>query len=161
MPSRTAPPDAASDTIIKFAVDRTQAHWEVARQPYLISSLGTDLKSAGFDYRSLLGEVTLGSFFSSRATDVKVVRHPTLKAKVGLIPATENYEYPAEDILPGADQVGSLRAVERSAHTIDRRPRNARHVVMNFLEALGSLPEDDLQRVNIPVSVLAKLVAGR
>lgn len=158
MPSKPDSVEVSADSIIEFASQRTQQHWDKTRQPYLMSSLGSDLKGAGIDYHTALGEMTLGALFSSRETNLNVVRHPLYRAKVGLIPVGESYEYAAQEMLPGADvEAGPAR----SPRPGDRRPRNARHVVMNFLEALGSLPDEDLRHVNIPASVLAKLVAGR
>ena len=65
---------------------------------------------------------------------------PVHKARVGIIPANENYEYSTSTKPPIAEQKGKGEAVLR------------------FLELLSELSEDEQRSVVIPVNVICKLL---
>lgn len=136
--------------------DLVRQKWGIDHAPYLLSNLGTDLKSKGFDYKSIINGIKLIDFIKSDLTSVvKIVQHPNQKTKIGLVPVGQDYDFSTE-----IAEKKPLIVPQHTSHQ-PRRPRNARHVVMNFLEALADLEPEDLDKVHIPVSVLARLVAGK
>lgn len=141
--------DEIRDQVAKKVVEQ----WAINRTPYLLSSIGIDLKLAGIDYHKLAGPgVTLSKYIASIAQGrFKVVSHPVIKARVGAIPSTEDYDFPEVE---KTTDTPTRPAAERA-----RRLTPKKYVVLNFLEALSDLPQEDLEKINLPISVLAKLLS--
>jgi hypothetical protein len=77
--------------------------------------------------------------------ETKVIAHPTVKAKVGLIPANVDYDFSSE---APADQVPS-------------RPRPSGkqgQALMKFVESLAAMPEAASAELSVPAKVLIALL---
>jgi len=97
----------------------------------------------------VLGKETLKSFVerTSDAASYKVITHPVHRAKIGLVPPDVNYEFEAD----------SEPAQETALSDIAPVPNDA----IALLNILSKLDAEDLEKITIPVSVLAKLFKQR
>lgn len=141
--------DATEDGIIAFLKAQTRAHWDEAAQPYYLSRAASDLKEEGVSYKDILKEEKLKEF-SKRSAGVnsfRFVEHPTQKAKVGLVPPDEAFEFEAD-----AHEARS----EPPAHG---RPQG--QLLLDFLHALSRLSAEELDAVVLPTRVLVKLAARK
>jgi hypothetical protein len=143
------------DDLLQFLAEQTVLHWRDHEKPWLISSIPGALKEArGVDYRTILGETKLKAFTLEReGPTFKVVTHPTQRAKVGLIPAAETFEFGTEEVsapltAAGPESDKPLRMGTASA-------------TLRFLRALSNLSDEDLANIVIPTHVLVKLLADK
>ncbi len=133
-----------------FLAERTAQHWKDSEgQPYPLSRVPLDLKEEKSDYKSIIFEEKLKDFVRRTQHDrlYKLVEHPVQKAKVGIIPPDENFEFPIDPIHS-----------EQAAYGPDYSDRG--DALFAFLRALSKLPKEDIDAVVIPTRVLVKL-AGR
>ena len=120
--------------------------WSRNNAPILLSGVPEGLKRINgedsVDFRSVLDGKPLKRFIQD--TEVrfayKLVAHPVMKAKVGLIPSGVEYEFP---VVPMERQIG------RSSIGKDEG--------LALIYALAKLSDEDLERISIPVSVIVKL----
>lgn len=145
--------DATLDGLARFLAEKTREHWKETATPWLLSTVPADLKALGVDYRTVLGEQRLKAFAQERSgSEFQLVSHPTQRAKIGLIPADETYEFPEEaPSLGGASEVSVSRP---SAPTTTL-------ATLRFLQAISDLPREDLDAIVIPTRVLVKLLKRR
>lgn len=143
-----------TDDFGKFIIRRTREHWESAQTPYLLTYISSDYqKETGQQYKSLIYPQSLKEFVGSLSSDVKIVQHPLQKPKVGLIPSEHNYTYGVEDVFRPKASTGTDRTTKRSIPP--------KYVVLNFLEGLAKLNDDEIDRVNLPLSVLVKMLSEK
>lgn len=129
-----------------FIRDRTKATWSERSLPYFISFVATDLKSAGIDYRSVLGTKKLRDWVvSSDFPDTKVLVHPRITAKVGFVPSDVDYEFVDDDSQGQIDRPGPVQALRSSA-------------LHRFVESLSRLPEESISDFSIPAKTLIALL---
>jgi hypothetical protein len=148
--------EATTEAIIEYVARRASEVWEEKQQPYLLALLSPDLRANGVEYKAVLGPIKLKEFLQTQAADkVKLITHPTQKAKVGVIPNDKEFAYETS-----ASTAGQPGSVTKDTST-SSRPQNARVVVLNFLQLLGTLSSEDLEGVQIPASVLVKLLSAR
>lgn len=147
--------DQTPEAILAFAAKRAREAWEKDQQPYLLARLSPELAEEGMDYKSVLGGQRLKDFFGGAAEQVKVVRHPSQKSKVGLIPADKDFAY-VEAAAP-ADRKAPPRTVTPERFNGSRR----RNVVAHFLQLVSELDEADAAQVQIPTHILTKLMRDR
>jgi ribosomal protein S4 len=95
------------------------------------------------DYKDILSGRSLKKFIKETEGKYKLVEHPYQKAKVALIPKNESYKFPELD--------------EKQEQSVIIN-RNAEKALIEFLKALKKLPEQDQEKVQIPVSVLVKML---
>jgi hypothetical protein len=147
--------DNSKAGIIQFVRDGAADRWERDQSPYLVSDIGNDLKAEGISYRDIIGEeINLVGFLRENAAGkFKVIAHPIQKAKVGVIPPDRDYSFDRR-VEPTPDS--SERRFERT-----RRQTPKKYVVLNFLEALAELDESEIEKIQIPLSVLAKLLVKK
>lgn len=128
-------------TAIKTISDE---YWGEQNSPVLLSALPLILEKKAPNYRAVLGDRTLKTFIMKTEStgSYKLVEHPVQRARVGVVPAEANYEFP--------------QGVPSPPTTITAK--NSQEVTLAFFRALATLPEDDLDKVVIPVSVLVKLL---
>lgn len=143
------PPDAPS---IEGVLDHVQKivgeHWLATREPLLLSLVAPDLMLHGIDYKQLLGTVRLSEFLGANADGrLKLVRHPIKRAKVGLIPIGEEFEFEPEPASP-----------PRPTTSAAAKRRSGRYAVLDFLDALADLPPEELDKIVIPISSLVRLL---
>jgi hypothetical protein len=144
--------EKTKDAMLDFLTTKTQQWWEANRSPYLVSYISPELSAQGVNWHEIVGEdVKLAKYLQENAEGrFKVVVHPWHRAKVGLIPENETFEY-LTDALP-------KEATTRAEHF---RAPNRKFVILNFLQALAELDKEELDKVHIPVSVLARLLVIR
>lgn len=121
----------------------TQEFWGRFGTPLLLSNLPKEISERGIpDYKQILASQSLKSFVNSLAEEktIQVVTHPLHKAKIGLIPAGEHYSFSQEE--------DAVKAEDKTS---------GKSQAVKLLDILSKLSEEELEKVNIPVSVLAKL----
>lgn len=121
----------------------SEKQWAEKDAPVLLSALPPMLERELPDYRTVLGTRSLKVFIkeTGETAGYRLVEHPTLRAKVGVVPAIASYEFPAET-------PPSSKAVANSN----------KEVTLAFFRALATLPDADLEKMVIPASVLVKLL---
>lgn len=145
--------EQTQESIIDFAAQRAKEVWDEKHEPYLLALLSPELKSRNVDYKAVLGQVKLKELFLSQGTDkVKLVSHPTQRAKIWLIPHDKNFAYPAQQhVAATASEIAGFASVPS-------RSQSPRFIVMNFIQLLATLPKEEAEKVHIPASVLAMLI---
>lgn len=141
--------DQTEDGLKAFLRGEAQKAWQSGEQPYWLSMLAPDLKPLGIDYKSILGEERLKAFVkrTEGETTYRVVEHPRIKAKVGLVPWEQTFVFTIE----AAAESG--RENSRSDVVYGREK-----VVLAFLKSLAKLSDDELDSVVLPTRVLVKLL---
>jgi len=114
--------------------------WRDEKQPLLISNIPRHL--ADTDFRSVLGDEGIKSFVSRTRSEggYKLVEDPGHKARVGIIPAKETFEFPTNARQPIADE------------------KHKGEVLLRFLDLVGELSDEEQRSVVIPANVIAKLL---
>ncbi len=133
----------------EFLVERVKTHWEVAKNMLFLADVPSELREhKHIDYRDVLGEKRLKAFVSEteQAGGYRLVQHPNQKAKLGLVPYEEKFEFPDSE----KDETKSKQA--------SHLPSNTRKITLDFLAIVNSLPMSDRLEVNIPTRVIAKLL---
>lgn len=135
--------DTNISSVLKNIVDN---YWLENKEPILLSRLPLSLEEKDPNFREKLRAVSLKSFIedTSDSCGYRLIKHPTQKAKIGVIPEGKDYSFPEEDKLNRND--------------IKKKPvKNKGNSAINLIELLSELPEDDLEKINIPLSVIVKL----
>lgn len=120
--------------------------WDTSEKPLLLSELPAQLKRLNppVDYKLIVGTQSLKSFIkdSSEEFGYKLVEHPTQRAKVGLIPSDMEFSFPVE-------QAKKNLAMEKA--------EKGEYDGIALMRLLAKLPDSDLEKISIPVSVLVKM----
>jgi len=132
------------DALIKEIESVVREYWSLNQSPVLLSNLPPLLESRAPEYRNALVGRSLKAFIASqRDVQFEMLQHPKYRAKIALFPSEQSFDFSSE--------------VESKSS--DSRPsRKDQGAVLSFLKALSELPEDDINKVVIPVSVLVKLL---
>ncbi len=141
----------STSDLLAFLKEKAEKNWKEQEQPYFLSMVSPELREMNIDYKSILGAERLKTFVQRMRSEsgFKIVEHPTQKAKIAIIPSSENFEF----------EVDPKLNFTREAPLRDRRKSdNREEAVLSFLRLLGDLPKDDLDAINIPVRVLARLI---
>lgn len=125
------------------------AFWTHNNEPLLLSKLGPELTNEGIDYKSVLLNQGLGNFITNDISELKLVKHPTQFAKVGVLPADKEYSFDRKGIV-----------LEKVPSDLDNI-RTSRRAFYSFIEALSKLPAEEIQSVNIPARVIVRLLEGK
>lgn len=147
--------DKTSDAILTFAAKCAQEAWDKDQQPYLLARLSPDLVREGINYKDVLGNQRLKDFLRSAPNRLKMVSHPSQKAKIGIIPPDKDFEYEVMPALAAAKASPPSPVSERSGGS--RR----RYIISNFLQLLSELDDVDAAQVQIPTHILTKLMRDR
>lgn len=130
---------------------RTQEMWKVHKHPYYISFIATDSAREGRDYKEVIAPLKLRQWaLTADIEGARAVAHPVHKAKVGFVPADEPFEFDDSDADAAAVGSGSRR------QPVNRTRRST----LQFLEALSTLSDDELDGVTIPVKTIVRLLQG-
>lgn len=131
--------------INKALKDIAEEHWNLYKCPILLSNIPYVLKEKVSNYKEVLKDVSLKAFIKESAGEFgyKLHEHPEQKAKVGIIPANEHYEYEIQDVTDSKIALGSNKREE---------------LLISFFKSLSTLPKEEIEKVNIPVSVIVKLL---
>jgi hypothetical protein len=121
-----------------------EEQWQQRRQPVFLSSLPPLLEAKGLtNYKEILGGQTLKQFVKDTGPTYgcKLVEHPTLRAKLALVPLEVPFDFAAE--------------VRNTPTTVITSAD-----VETFFRVLAFVAEDG-SNLMLPASVIAKLVAIR
>lgn len=122
--------------------------WAEDQRPLYLSNLPfrISVKYPEFDYKSVLGSDSLKQFIlnTEESGGYKLITHPSQWAKVAVAPKWVDYQFPE-----------SLKCVDSELKTYDS---DGEKKVITLLKTLGNLSEDDLDKVNIPISILVNMV---
>jgi hypothetical protein len=137
------------ESLIASLATIAKSHWQTKEQPVLLSNLPPLLAGNESGYKDFLGGQSLKQFIKDTETEegsqYKLVTHPSQSAKLGLAPLPEGTDFQFPE--PGA--------TSEQAVITDRSSEKA---LLDFLKALKKLPAQDLVEVNIPVSVMVKML---
>lgn len=133
--------------IIKNIVDD---NWLKTQEPVLLSQIPLLIEKQNEDYKSQLGGKSLQSFIKENGErDYCLIRHQEQKAKIGLIPAGKTYSFPPNNTTESK--------TTESKTTAPNKKDDGTNQAINLLMALSKIPNEDLEKINIPVSVIVKL----
>lgn len=134
------------DSFKRYIRDRAQETWDERGIPYYLSFVAIELKKMGIDYRDYIGPLKLSQWvLTNEFPDTKVVVHPSQKAKIGFVPTTIAFEFADDEEMP-------RRATpSTSAHKRGR-------ALLQFVEALGSLPDEAIGDLRVPARTLVALL---
>ena len=131
-----------------LVVRRTQETWEESQQPYYISFIATDSTKDSVDYREIISPLRLRQWaIASEIDGVKIVSHPIHKAKVGFIPSDKEYTF---------DDAKNPQVL-RQMNSVVKKTTNRRST-LQFLEALSTLSDKELDEVSIPLKTIVHLL---
>jgi hypothetical protein len=146
---------ATEETLGGFIEQAAARSWAANKLPYLLSSLAPDFKNEGHDYKQVIGDERLKSAAKrlSGLYSFMVVEHPTQRAKVGVIPKGESFDF--------VDEKAAHRAVGSVSSHSPGSASQRQKASLEFLEALGKLPPDLLDGITVSTKVLVKLLGSR
>lgn len=131
----------AEDKLIDLIKNKVNEKWEKNREPYLLSSVGTDFKETS-TLKEALGGKRLKEWVISNKDrlNVEISTHPTQMEKIGLIPLNESYEYAPEK------------------KPVKKTENHKKQTTIDFILMLGELTPEEADKVVIPTSILSKLL---
>lgn len=150
--SHAMPVEPTADSILAFAAARAEEAWAAGQQPYLLARLSPDLAKEGINYKGVLGEQRLKDFLRSAPNLVRVVTHPTQKAKIGLVPPGQAYEF------PNAPEQAQPKPPISTASSEKSNGSKRRWIVSSFLQLVSELDDAEAAQVQIPTHILTKLM---
>jgi len=135
-------PTDSIDNFKSFIRDRTRETWDQRGIPYYLSFVAIDLKKLGNDYHTLLGPLKLSQWAASNdIPEIRLVSHPTQKAKIGFVPIESNFDFGEHKVSPKSS------ADANSYHTRSR-------ALFQFVQSLTALPESALEDFHVPAKTL-------
>lgn len=144
------------DDLLDMISKIVEEHWAKNSRPLLTSSLGVMLKEKSIDYDAVLEGGVLGKFVEANSNSVKVVRHPSQSAKVGLIPERESYTFPEDG--GGYPNPTSKDAAAPSPSDALKKSRGAFY---SFVKHVSLLPKEEQDKIIIPTSVIVYFLEGK
>jgi len=132
------------DGVSRFITDKVNQEWKEKGEPYLLSNAVTDFRKHG-DMKSVIGKTSLKSWILNKADslNVKIVTHPVEKARIVVVPGDSEFSFQQE---------------RKTTLAKEKKELSNREITMLFLGILGSLPQHDLDEIDIPVKIIAKLM---
>lgn len=133
---------SVENELIDLIKTKVQEKWDKNKEPYLLSSVGSDYKGT-VPLKKVLNGKRLKEWAILNQDNLKidVSIHPTQKEKIGLIPQNESYDYPGE-----------------IKEAIQKTKKNKKTITLEFLSMLGELSEEEADKIIIPTSILTKLL---
>ena len=128
-------------SLISSIAEIARNTWLNEKQPVLISNIPRQLGSP--DFRAVLGKESLKNFLSRTRSEgnYKFVEDPLHKARIGIVPAGETYEFSTTSQQPTV---------------VEEKYKG--ETMLRFLDLLLDLSEEDQRSVVIPLNVVAKLL---
>ena len=126
-----------------------QEHWAEHQRPLMLSQIGNWLRDNGIDYRALLDGGSIAQYLREHEDKVTVVQHSRQHAKIGAVPAGENYSFEESE--------GTVRAQEEYPPDLI----HSRRAFYHFVKAISALPAEDMERIVIPTRVIVRLLEGK
>lgn len=134
----------SEDGVRSFIKEQVKKRWDDNKSPYRLSDIVTDFRKFG-DLKAIIGGKQLKAWLSDKESDlgVKVLTHPTVKARVVIVPDYSDYSF---------DEKENKTTLETKKNLTNKE------VTILFLGVLGSLPQHDLEDIHIPAKIIAKLM---
>ena len=136
------------ESLIDVLTEIVKDHWKSKNQAVLLSNLPPLFVSNGLAYRDVLGVKSLKSFIeetSNEGASYRLVVHPSQPAKLGVVPVPDGIHYQ----FPECNDITESVVIDN---------RFSEKALMDFLKALKKLPSQDIENVDIPISVLVKMM---
>ncbi|WP_313162444.1 hypothetical protein [Kosakonia cowanii] len=128
--------------LIELIKNKVNKKWEQKKEPYLLSSVGSDYKGDTPLKKVLNGKrLKEWALLNKDKLNIEISIHPTQKEKIGLIPQNEKYDYP--------EQIKAISHITK---------KNKKTITIDFLSMLRDLPTEDADKIIIPTSILTKLL---
>ena len=116
-------------------------HWQHQKTPFLLSSIGKDYSKQEIKEQTQSQSIIFWIKQNLDAMGLKLIVHPNQKAKIGLIPKTEQFTY--EEVI---EQKTEQKASDRE-------------LTLAFIELLQKkCTASELEQIHIPLKVLTKLL---
>src|SRR5258707_845656 len=101
------------ERLLALLEKKTTEHWEKTKEPWPLNEVAFAAKEEAIPYAEVIRPFRLRQFIESIVPPrVKVAIHPTIKARIGLIPNGQEYSYPPE---PDEGKEGPPKAKRRIA----------------------------------------------
>lgn len=131
-----------------FLVERANKEWSEKNQDYHLARVDSEFKELfKEDYRDYLGKYEKISEFARNVPGIHVNQDPKARAKIGIRPEDKKDVVDQE---PAGIEPAKRRPVNYAYSPEERS-------LIQFLRLLSNLPDEELQKISIPVSVLAKI----
>uniref|UniRef100_UPI003F49308E hypothetical protein n=1 Tax=Acinetobacter soli TaxID=487316 RepID=UPI003F49308E len=130
--------ETSFDSYLKESVSE---NWKKTGEPFLLSSIGSTFTKE--EIKQNTGGLSITNWIRNNldSLDLKIVSHPTQKAKIGLIPKNEKYSYETNEI------------------SVIRTNLTDRELTLSFIELLQKkCTPKELEEINLPLKVLVKLL---
>ena len=126
-----------------------EKHWAETQKAMLLSDVAPALVTAagdGGDYKTLLAGKSLKAFIKDTGDShgYRLVEHPTQSARIAIAPLNSDFEFTA--------------AVPEKTTKKSSAARKSENKAIALLDILASLPQEELEKISIPVSVLVRLL---
>jgi len=141
----------SKEELARQITSRASAFFAKMGRPYLLSRIPTDLAADGLRYKEIVGAQTLKSFVEG-LSGLRIVVHPTQKAKIGVIPAGAAFSYEAD---------GEAAVAAGPPALVRKRRTPPPDALTSLLQALAHLEPEELDTVHIPVRVMIRLAGIR
>lgn len=129
---------------------RTHETWRSLRGPYYISFIAIDAAKENVDYKSIIEPLKLRQWALAVEIDgVKVIAHHVHKAKVGFVPAEEEYIFDDNN----ANNETKYATITRRAPA-----SQTRRSTLQFMETLSTLSDEELDKITIPARTIVRLL---
>ena len=136
------------DDLATFLAKRATEEWNSGKNPYLLSKVHPELKENLVDYREIIDQdTTLKQFAASIPNLVKLVQHPEQRAKVGVVPPDVDFSF-----MPQSE----MEPPDAAQRTRTQRGRNVPHRTVQLLDLLAQLDDEDISKIEFPLSVLIR-----
>lgn len=115
-----------------------EAHWEKSATPLLLSGIPSMLLPE-LDVKEVLGAIKLKDFLSETSGEggYKLVVDSKHKARIGIVPYSENYSYSSDLVQDSVSSVSNLNA---------------------FKQIFSGLTQEEQSRISFPLDVLLKIL---
>lgn len=116
----------------------------------LTSHLGHLLRDDEIVPSEIIIGKSVTNFIRESVPEVEVVKHPSQRAKIALIPKGEKYSFESE-------VVESVDIEDDHSDTL----KKSRGAFYAFVREISRLPASEIDKVNIPFSIVVKLLEGK
>lgn len=140
---------ALKTDLVDKITELARAHWAETSEALLLSKLGPLLAETYADYKSTLSGQSLRNFIRDEAPDLMIAQHSLQYAKVGVHPSDKSFSYDTEVV------------EEKAEPTQADKLKESRRAFYKFIEAISDFPAEDINDVQIPTSVIVRLLEGK
>lgn len=129
----------------EFLYQKAQEEWDKKSQPFFLAWVQPELEKISKDYKDAIPNQRLNEFVEG-AVSLKLVRHPTQFAKVGVIPSDKEFSFPI-----------SKKQADLPNSSSSKMPLSESALV-SFVEAISKMPREELVDFKVPATLLVALL---